>query len=88
MSEKSRTGLGIKGAQTLPAARIDGSNIAEAVQKLCDLLGAARLGRESERSVYVCGVLLRNVDDELKDLRERLEKLEKLENKTEAMGDG
>jgi len=59
MSGERKSGFGIKGAQTLPALRIDGENVVEAVQKLYDLLGAARLGRESEDSVYVCGVMLR-----------------------------
>jgi len=76
MNEARKAGLGIKGAQTLPASTINSTNIEEAVQKLCDLFGAAKLGRESDNSVYVCGVLLRNYDDKLKDLENRIEKLE------------
>jgi len=76
MNETRKAGLGIKGAQTMPARKIDSANIEEAVQKLCDLLGAAKLGKESDTSVYVCGVLLRNVDKELSDLDSRIKKLE------------
>jgi len=76
MSGRRKEGFGIRGAQTLPASRIGEGNIAEAVQKLTDLLGAAKLGRESESSVYVCGVLLRNTDKELANLSERIGRLE------------
>ncbi|MCL1955769.1 MAG: hypothetical protein FWF63_00470 [Fibromonadales bacterium] len=76
MNDTRKPGLGIKGAQTLPASKIDSSNIEEAVQKLCDLLGAAKLGKESDTAVYVCGVRLRNVDKELSDLENRIKKLE------------
>ncbi|MDR2593929.1 MAG: hypothetical protein LBC87_04080 [Fibromonadaceae bacterium] len=76
MNDKRKAGLGIKGAQTLPATRINRSNIEEAVQKLCDLLGAAKLGKVSDTAVYMCGVLLRNVDKELSDLDSRIKKLE------------
>jgi len=68
----TKYGLGIKAAQVLPATRIDKDNLVESVQKLYDLLGAAKLGRESENSVYVCGVLLRDTED----LEERIEELE------------
>jgi len=76
MNEARKAGLGIKGAQTLPASTIDSTNIEEAVQKLCDLLGAAKLGKASETSVYVCGVLLRNTDSKLEELETRIKKLE------------
>jgi len=76
MNDSRKAGLGIKGAQTLPASTINRSNIEEAVQKLCDLLGAAKLGKASDTSVYVCGVLLRNTDSKLEEFEARLKKLE------------
>jgi hypothetical protein len=76
MTAGRNTGIAVRGAQTIERPEISQDNIVESLQKIYDLLGAAKLGRASENSVYVCGVLLRNLDKEMKDLDERIKKLE------------
>jgi hypothetical protein len=75
MSERKNRAQGV-GAQALARENITQDNMAESLQKIYDLLGAAKLGKASENSVYVCGVLLKNVDSELGDIKERLRILE------------
>jgi len=68
--------FGVNGAQTISRTTVSQENVVESVQRLYDLLGAAKIGKNSEDSVYLCGVLLRNTDGKLKELEERIKALE------------
>lgn len=57
MTER-RKEIAAKAAQTIPQKRITQENLIESVQLLYDLLGASKLGKESEDSVWLCGVRL------------------------------
>jgi len=76
MSVNGRKELGINAAQTVPSRRIDESNMAQALQQLYDLLGAAKLGRASGDSVFICGIELRNMDKKFEELENRVKELE------------
>jgi len=76
MSNERPQGLGINAAQIVPAYTLNEQNLMQCVQQLCNLLGAAKLGKASEKSVYVCGVELRNMDKEFAELEKRVKLLE------------